>query len=307
MGSGPRQNPHTAAADEPTRLDSLDLDETLMRSGPRPAPLPNPGALPTRSTQQVAPGYGYAASTDGTAGMRKRLPRQVVVGLALGGLALLSFIIAASAKSCSGPTVPVVAVQPPIVTSIDAAAPSKPDAAAIVAVAPDAAPPDAPAPDAEPTIRPEALTLLEVRTRPDGAAITIGDQTRISPAKFALPAGKHTIVAELAGYEPERREVELLATEHFSSEIAFMTRLPAGSGGSAHVSHDLTGHLTLRTTPYSEVYANGKKIGEAPFADLPMAAGTYRLEMKNPTHPTLIKTITIYAGKPAKFNWDLPL
>jgi hypothetical protein len=307
-------------SEEPTKIDdsppNLDLAETMMRSGPRPSPMPNPGAIPTLAVAPLPPVGAYPAypnpgaagrgmtMPDTTASVRKRMPRALVVGLGLGGIAVFSFVVAVAAKSCansgaiakpptgSGGSGSAVAIVVPPVDAAETPPPPPPADGGEVVV------------DAAPALPAEALTLLEVRTRPDGAMITIGDQTRMSPAKFALPAGKHTIVAELAGYEPERREVELLATEHFSSEIAFMKKAPGGHGTPA-AAHE--GRLTLRTNPYSEVYANGKKIGEAPFADMPLAAGTYHLEMKNPTRPTLVKTITIYAGKAAKFNWELPL
>ena len=67
-----------------------------------------------------------------------------------------------------------------------------------------------------------------------------------------------------------------------------------------------TGKLTVRTTPYSEVFENGKKLGETPFADREITAGVHTLVFKNPLHPTVSKKITITAGKLLKLGFSLP-
>ena len=46
------------------------------------------------------------------------------------------------------------------------------------------------------------------------------------------------------------------------------------------------GRLSVRTTPWSDVYLGSKKLGQTPFADLELPAGTYTLTFKNPSRPT---------------------
>jgi serine/threonine-protein kinase len=65
------------------------------------------------------------------------------------------------------------------------------------------------------------------------------------------------------------------------------------------------GKLSVRTTPWSDVYLGSRKLGQAPFADLSLPAGTHTLTFKNPSRPTVTKTVTIRAGKSTKLNFDL--
>ena len=67
-----------------------------------------------------------------------------------------------------------------------------------------------------------------------------------------------------------------------------------------------TGKLSVRTTPYADVFENGKKITETPFADREMSVGVHTLTFKNPAHATFTKKITIVAGKPTRLSFALP-
>ena len=63
----------------------------------------------------------------------------------------------------------------------------------------------------------------------------------------------------------------------------------------------------MRTTPYSDVYIGTRKIGQAPFADQEVPAGTYELTFKNPRHPTVRKQVTILPGRSFKLPpFNLP-
>ena len=103
----------------------------------------------------------------------------------------------------------------------------------------------------------------------------------------------------LDGWQPEHREVDLLRGEHIVMEIAFTTRVAA-----AHPAE--MGKLTVRTTPYSEVFLGTRKLDDTPFADLPLAPGTYTLVFKHPQHVSVIKKVTITAGRTTKLQFALP-
>jgi serine/threonine-protein kinase len=174
--------------------------------------------------------------------------------------------------------------------------PTVPDDAATAQVVPD----------------PAGEAYLEVRTIPDGGTIKVGDQSRNAIVKAADPsggataqlvleAGRHVIIAELAGYHPEKREVVIQRGEHQKIEIAFTKRILARPERGTP-----TGKLSVRTTPWSDVYLGTKKLGQTPFADLELPAGTHTLTFKNPSRPTSTKTIKITAGKSTKLNFNLP-
>ncbi len=161
----------------------------------------------------------------------------------------------------------------------------------------------------EPTIRadadgPTANNLVEIKTTPTGATLRIGDQTRQAPAELALPAGKHTIIAELAGWQPERREIELLQGDHLVHEIVFTKRI--GTPSRPPPQAPTIGKLAVRTNPYSDVFHGTRKLGQTPF-EIDMPVGTYMLRFKNPNHPTVSRSVKVTGTRAAKVVFDLPL
>jgi hypothetical protein len=274
-------------------MPSLDNPFAPSIGSSPPAGLPALTAQPSMSSSSVMsamparPSMGLAS--------RKKRQKMLVMVAGLSGLALLSFMIALAASSGPAPAKRQdagVAITPiPI------------DSQIVVTPLPtiDAAPAT--------TIPTDAATMgdayLEVRTIPDGGTIRVGDQTRETSvsrrAQLVLPAGRHSITAELAGYSSEKRDIVLVAGEHQSIEIAFTKKLqkPVDRGQPM-------GRLTVRTTPWSDVYLGGKKLGQAPFADLELPAGTHTLTFKNPSRPQVTKTVKISAGKSTKLNFNLP-
>jgi hypothetical protein len=234
---------------------------------------------------------------------KQRRTRLLLTIAGLGGLMLLSFMIALAASNNSKQPAPRPPVKQDAGTTI-AITPIPADAALLIAPPPlDAStsviptvPSDANAGDA----------YLEVRTIPDGGKVKVGDQEReaVVPdsggppiAQLILPGGKHEVTVELAGFAPETREVTLLAGEHQRVEIAFTKKLKTGGA---------MGKLTVRTTPWSDVYLGSQKLGRAPFVDIDIAAGAHTLTFKNPSRPTVTKTVTIKPGKSTKLNFNLP-
>ncbi len=224
---------------------------------------------------------------------RKKRQKLLVMVAGLSGLALLSFMIALAASSGPAPVKRQdagVAVTPIPIDSQIVVTPLPTIDAAPAATVPVDAGGDA---------------YLEVRTIPDGGTIKVGEQTRETDkdhrAQLVLPAGRHSITAELAGYSSEKRDVVLEPGEHQKIEIAFTKKLPKQVDRGQPM-----GRLTVRTTPWSDVYLGGKKLGQAPFADLELPAGTHTLTFKNPSRPQVTKTVKINAGKSTKLNFNLP-
>lgn len=202
---------------------------------------------------------------------------------ALVGIAVISFVIALAA---SGHHARVAAVR------IDAAA-------TVVMQELDANPGSA-ARDAPVVARATREAYLEVATSPPGGVVKAGGQVRTAPARLVVEAGTFEVTGELAGYQPDVRRVTIEPGEHLAVELTFDHKLvPSGHPASQ------TGRLTARTTPSSEVYENGRKLGDTPFADREMTAGPHVLVFKNPLHPPLTRRVLITAGKVTKLNEKL--
>ncbi|MBV8760050.1 MAG: PEGA domain-containing protein, partial [Deltaproteobacteria bacterium] len=293
--------------EDPVKTDVIDHTETvevpakisqpIVPSGPAAVPTMIVAGVPAPSSQS-APRPKIAASSLAdsnprqprvleTGQRRKETPKKkkpIVAIAALGGLALISFIVALAVSNSHRAPAPRDAAPQPIVQPIVIDAPPAPPPLPVV----DAAVP--------------TEGYLEVRTIPAGGRIKVGNQVRGAPAQLVIPAGTVVISAELAGYEPENREIVLEPGEHESIEIAFRKKLAAHP-----VEHGTpTGKLTVRTTPYSNVYEGSRELGETPFADLELSAGTHTLTFRNPSHEPVTKSVRITPGKTTKLNFALP-
>jgi len=282
--------------------DTLSNHETAMRSGLARPLVANQGAIPTQFQPRVeqprpTPVPGPLAApgpTEANLWRRPRPPRRVLAFAALFGIALLSFMIALAAKSGGKPRAGASDASTVAIA---------PDATGAVVTPADAALAEAPTDARGPTILvPDAgdtTTILKVNTRPAGGTVKVRDQVRTAPAEFALPAGKHTVVIELDGWQAERREVDLPYGVDTVLEMAFSKRAAAARATKM-------GKLTVRTIPWSDVYLGTRKLGQSPFADLDMPAGTYTLLFKHPNHAPVRKTVTIQRNKTTKLGFNLP-
>jgi serine/threonine-protein kinase len=232
--------------------------------------------------------------------------RRVLVVIGLAGIALLSFMIALAASNSSSrvasPQDAAIAVE------------SNDDDDALPVAEPPVDASHTPTVPIDAAAARSAMGLLVVRTIPDGGTIKVGDQVReatVQPgdptgartAQLLLEAGRYKVEAQLAGYQPETRDVIVDGGENKMIEVTFTKKISVRPDRGHSPS---TGRLTVRTTPWSDVYVGGKKLGQAPFADLELPIGTYTLTFKNPSRPTVTKSVTIKAGKPTKLNFSLP-
>ncbi len=242
----------------------------------------------------------------------KRRTKVVIAFAALAGLAFGLAVIAMAPKKDKAQPAAVPQDATRVVMSADAGLTVEPitvDAAA-EPVEP-AVEPTVDAAIAAPTVD-EKMAYLIVRTIPDGGTIKVGDQSRLATvqpgdptgaatAQLVLAPGRHVVTAQLNGYRPEKRDVVLEPGVQQKIEITFTKKLV-----SRPERGPAPGMLTVRTTPWSDVYLGGKKLGQAPFADLELPAGTHTLTFKNPCCDPVKKTVTIKAGKPVKLNFSLP-
>ncbi|HSR98667.1 MAG TPA: serine/threonine-protein kinase [Kofleriaceae bacterium] len=206
----------TAPAEAPTLLDP----RMLVPSPPRARP---PIALP-------------AHIADGSLTANAQRQRRLRIGLAVAGLlviAVASLAIVLAARSKGGvKTEPAIADAGPGESSNGSARDASEDLAdgAMAGSADSAAPSEtmagsATAGSAASKPRDGETTILEVRTRPEGATVKVAGKQQVAPARFVLPAGRYAIDAEAKGWMPERRSVELVEGVRLVQDILFTTRL----------------------------------------------------------------------------------
>ena len=299
------EDPAVRAAFDPAARAAID---PALRAAAESGSRAVPALGGTESTRRHTPVPGEL--------LRKKRKKLLVAIAALGGLMLASFLIAlAASKGSDRAAAPVDAAH--VAQGAQVAATADADTALPLAPPPlDAAPsPAVAAPDAAHTIVPtpidEDMAYLAVRTIPDGGTIKVGDQLRLATqqpgdptgaatAQLVLPPGRHVVIAELAGYRPEKRTVVLEPAVHLKIEIAFTKKIAVRPDRGPAM-----GRLTVRTTPWSDVYLGTRKLGQAPFAELALPAGTHTLTFKNPSRPTVTKRVRIRAGRSTKLNFSL--
>lgn len=162
---------------------------------------------------------------------------------------------------------------------------------------------------------PPAPPVLVVDTKPAGATLTVnGEPQGKSPRSFdALGVGTHRIEATLEGYEPATRTVTLSAPgEKLMVELALVAvakptpvvvtpppppkeepkpppretprpppKAPVAKPAPKKPPPEVTGKLTLKTTPWSTVYLGKRKLGDTPLLNVTLPAGKQVLRLVN--------------------------
>lgn len=134
-------------------------------------------------------------------------------------------------------------------------------------------------------------TTLRIESLPKGARIYVNNQYRgDAPLELTdLPPGEHRVRAELAGYEPLARTVNLAAQAMAVEEF----RLQKNSGKIVIVSEP----------PGARVFVNGEEKGETkpapsgvisePFEVDLLPPGTYQIRLTRPGYSHTPKTVTV--------------
>ncbi len=100
---------------------------------------------------------------------------------------------------------------------------------------------------------------------------------------------------------PGRHQLTLTNTELGYSAVQTVDIEP----GEEHpVSVQPTGTLSANAVPWAEVWMDGKKIGETPFAGLEVPLGTHEIIFRNPQFPERRVTVTVNASNPVTASVD---
>jgi serine/threonine protein kinase len=194
------------------------------------------------------------------------------------------------------PTVPGDAAPPP---SSPSAAPVPGAGSSSAAVVPAAG-------DATPSTR----AFLEVVTAPRGARVALGDRTPArSPARFAdLRPGTYRLRVSLRGHQPVERTIDVVKGERRTIELDLVAERGSRSDerrqADRRAEPPASGVLKVRTRPYSEVYLDGRRLGQTPLVT-ELRPGSYVLVFKHPGKPSQRRKITVRAGDETKLDFAL--
>ncbi len=143
---------------------------------------------------------------------------------------------------------------------------------------------------------PAKPSLLRIETEPEGASLFVDGIARgNAPAELIdLVAGEHEVVAKAAGRVTASKKV----TIHGPGERATLMLTLAAEPGAVVVPVPVAdpptppragraeakgrGKLTLQTTPWTEVFLGGRRLGESPLLEVPLPAGKHTLRLVNP-------------------------
>jgi serine/threonine-protein kinase len=145
-----------------------------------------------------------------------------------------------------------------------------------------------PLPEAPPAPK---LTTVVINSVPPGASLSFdGEEKGATPVTLpAVAIGKHAVSAALAGYEPATREVVVERDgDRLMVEIALLAAPPPArkndppAKAAPRKALAATGKLSLRTTPWTQVYLGKKKLGDTPLVGVPLPAGRHTLRLVSP-------------------------
>ncbi len=299
-GATPVMRPGTAVVPITEHVRAVPESQPV-RAVPPPLPAAVRGRAPTHLDVDVevpddshdAPTRRHLPSTIMPVSRRSRAPLAIAIGLAVVIAIGLAVVIAGGGGQRAAAIDATIATIDPDAAPEVVALPGDPvDAgraidAAIAVDAATAAPPD-------------AMATLEVITRPTGATIRLADRaSQRTPATVTLRPGRVTFTVSRDGYTTIERTVTVAAGEHRSVELVLDRR---GSTARPTVA---VGYLTVRTTPYSVVTVAGRALGETPFAQVALPAGTHVLTFTNPDRGTVKRTVRIQPGKTLKLSFAL--
>ena len=183
---------------------------------------------------------------------------------------------------------------------------------------------------------PPAFATLVLKSKPRKAGIYENNVLIGSAGETPLtltPGETHHLVIKLPGYKPYDLSLAPKAGQTMEQKVV-LKRLkgktkskriaapPAAAPQPAPaaqpetirqtktiVIEDKLGYLTLKTTPWTNVFIDGKPYGPTPFSKRKLKAGKHSIKMErrldDGTTILTTRTITIESGQTKKINWDL--
>ncbi len=148
--------------------------------------------------------------------------------------------------------------------------------------------------------------LVRVSSEPAGATVSIdGERAGQTPLEHTVTLGEHRVRVELAGFAQEDDVVRVEAAGDRAS-LSFTLRAaaqarpgprdPRPDSSRQASARGPTGTLRVATTPWSEVFEGGRRLGETPL-QIELPAGRHTLTLRSPDRPARTEPVEIRAGE----------
>jgi serine/threonine protein kinase len=274
------------------------------------------GRVVKRSTGSIdrLPDTARRRATTHTGGPAGRIALVIAFGAVVGVTSTLVLKKLGGRDDTSGAVSPVPSSSPPLVGAALAPGTAIAQAPPGGALAPGGAAASG-GPGVAPTsgVVAPALTgsaMIDVVTAPPGARVSLGAQPSArSPARFNdVPPGSQRLRVTLRGYQTIERTFQLAAGEHRTIELDLVSGKAAGRAERRRddpptaAQPPASGVLKVRTRPYSEVYIDGRRLGQTPLIT-ELRPGRYTLVFKHPGLPSKRRSITVRAGDETKLDF----
>ena len=160
------------------------------------------------------------------------------------------------------------------------------------------------------TLRMEELPLamLRVVTVPPDATVTVdGEERGTTPLAVAVEPGEYEVQVALEGYEPQGGNAVLHERSETATLSFVLRELPEERTRPArNVRRPRgTGTLVIATTPWSEVYLGGRKLGTTPLSNVRLPAGRHTLTLRAEGKPPRRHPVVIRAGEETRVRLAL--
>ena len=259
-------------------------EETITVRAPAPLPPKTQPVAPLSTSPSSRPA-APAGPPDGDRGLSTLPPTPVAApsrprvgvpaGLVIGGgaAALLFGIAVAWLLLRTG------AAEPP--------APSPIPSPVVESVPPTTTPPPAP-------VAAAVNGVLRIESTPPGGLVTVNGESRgASPLEVAsLALGSYEVRVELKGYEAKAQTITLTAEQPAADVKVSLVRTAPVSGTA-----------DILSTPFGAAVAmNGTAVGETPLLQHRLRPGAYRIDVTKEGYEPYSGSLTVEAGKKARFD-----
>ena len=151
---------------------------------------------------------------------------------------------------------------------------------------------------------PPRLASLRVVTVPESATVRVdGEERGETPIAIEIEPGEHEVEVSAEGYEPQTA-IASLADANETATLSFVL-VEAPEARPVQRRPRATGTLVIATTPWSEVYLGGRRLGTTPLGNVQLPAGRHTLTLRAQGRPPRRHTVTIRPDEPTRVRLTL--